>query len=62
MGKLTFSELEFHQLGAAAMQVQGDWDLQRQGDPIGGRFTLVWKRFPVGWRIVHDHTSQHTSP
>jgi len=20
-------------------------------------FSLVWQRFPEGWRIVHDHTS-----
>ena len=24
---------------------------------IGGVFSLVWQRFPEGWRIVHDHTS-----
>jgi ketosteroid isomerase-like protein len=22
-----------------------------------GLFTLIFKRFPEGWRIVHDHTS-----
>ena len=24
---------------------------------VGGVFTLVFRRFPVGWRIIHDHTS-----
>jgi isoaspartyl peptidase/L-asparaginase-like protein (Ntn-hydrolase superfamily)/ketosteroid isomerase-like protein len=61
MGTLAFSDLEFHPLGAAAMQVQGEWNLQRRDDPIGGRFTLVLQRLPVGWRIVHDHTSQRTA-
>jgi len=20
-------------------------------------FSLVWQRFPEGWKIIHDHTS-----
>ena len=24
---------------------------------IGGVFTLVWQKFPDGWKIIHDHTS-----
>jgi ketosteroid isomerase-like protein len=22
-----------------------------------GRFTLVFRKFPDGWKIIHDHTS-----
>lgn len=58
MGKLTFAELEFFSLGQSAMQVLGTWALQRDKDPIRGNFTLVFRHFPEGWRIVHDHTSQ----
>jgi isoaspartyl peptidase/L-asparaginase-like protein (Ntn-hydrolase superfamily)/ketosteroid isomerase-like protein len=57
MGKVTFSELEFLPLGRAATQVLGVWKLERDDDPIGGRFTLVFRRLPDGWKIVHDHTS-----
>lgn len=57
MGKLTFSELEFQPLDTSAMQVLGVWNLQRDL-PIGGRFTLVFRHFPDGWKIVHDHTSK----
>jgi ketosteroid isomerase-like protein len=31
--------------------------LKREKDEPGGVFTLVWQRFPEGWKIVHDHTS-----
>jgi ketosteroid isomerase-like protein len=25
-------------------------------------FTLVWQRFPDGWKIIHDHTSAVGAP
>jgi ketosteroid isomerase-like protein len=58
MGHLDFSELEVHALGKDAAFVLGRWHLQRSSDELGGIFTLVFQRFPEGWRIVHDHTSQ----
>lgn len=58
MGTLDFSELEVRQLGPDAALVLGKWRLQRQVGDIGGIFTLVFQRFPEGWRIVHDHTTQ----
>jgi len=57
MGQLTFSELEFRFLGPDAALVLGKWHLQREKDELGGVFTLVWQRFPDGWKIIHDHTS-----
>jgi uncharacterized protein (TIGR02246 family) len=58
MGHLDFSELEFRFLGSEAALVLGHWHLAREknGD-IGGVFSLVWQKFPEGWRIIHDHTS-----
>ena len=58
MGELNFSDLEFRFLGADAALVLGKWHLKREtaGD-IGGVFTLVWQKFPEGWKIIHDHTS-----
>jgi len=58
MGKLDFSELEVRSLGPNAALVLGRWHLQRQIGDIGGIFTLVLQKFPEGWRIVHDHTTQ----
>lgn len=58
MGQLDFSELEFRFLGPDAALVLGRWHLKREKEEdVGGVFTLVWERFPDGWKIVHDHTS-----
>jgi uncharacterized protein (TIGR02246 family) len=57
MGTLDFSNLEFRFLGPDAVLVLGHWYLKREKDEIGGVFTLVFQRFPEGWRIIHDHTS-----
>ncbi len=57
MGRLDFSELEFRFLGADHALVLGRWHLKRDKDELGGVFSLVWQRFPEGWRIIHDHTS-----
>ena len=61
MGYLDFSELEFRFLGPDAALVLGKWHLKRQEDYVaaetGGVFSLVWGRFPEGWKIIHDHTS-----
>ena len=57
MGELEFSGLEIRQLGSEAALVLGHWRLKRQGDEVGGVFSLVFQRFSEGWRIIHDHTS-----
>ena len=57
MGQLDFSDLEFHFLGNDAALVLGHWHLARGQGDVGGVFSLVWQRFPEGWRIIHDHTS-----
>lgn len=59
MGRLDFSGLEFRFLADDAALVLGRWHLSRpaKGD-AGGVFTLVIERFPEGWKIIHDHTSE----
>ena len=57
MGTLTFSELEITPLGHDAALVLGRWRLDRANGPVGGVFSLVLRKFPEGWRIIHDHTS-----
>jgi uncharacterized protein (TIGR02246 family) len=59
MGRLDFSGLEFRFLGADAALVLGRWRLTRPPtNDAGGVFSLVLQRFPEGWRIIHDHTSE----
>ena len=64
MGQLYFSDLEFHFIGNDGALVLGHWHLTRDKDKgdIGGVFSLVWQRFPEGWRIIHDHTSAVPPP
>jgi uncharacterized protein (TIGR02246 family) len=57
MGALTFSEIEITVLSPDAAAVLGRWRLKRANDEPHGRFTLIFKLLPEGWRIVHDHTS-----
>ena len=57
MGTLTFSNLEITPLSNDSAVALGSWKLNRANDQPHGRFTLIFRRFPEGWRIVHDHTS-----
>jgi beta-aspartyl-peptidase (threonine type) len=58
MGKLEFSGLRVEVLGQEAAFVRGSWKLtMSDGKMPHGLFTLVFRKFPVGWKIVHDHTS-----
>ena len=57
MGTLSFSDTEVTMLSPDAAVVLGRWRLKRANDEPHGRFTLIFKRLPEGWRIVHDHTS-----
>lgn len=62
MGKLDFSELDTRMLGSDAALVLGKWHLTRTSGDVGGIFTLIFQRFPEGWKIVHDHTSVLRNP
>ena len=57
MGMLTFSDLEITVLSKDAAIVLGSWSLAREKDNPHGKFTLIFRRFREGWRIVMDHTS-----
>jgi hypothetical protein len=57
MGETSFTNLEVTPLGAGAALVLGQWQLRREGETIGGNFTLVFRRVDGKWVIIHDHTS-----
>ncbi|NDQ55932.1 MAG: DUF3225 domain-containing protein [Acidipila sp.] len=57
MGTLVFSNVEITELAADAALVLGHWQLERASGPVGGVFSVVLRKFPEGWRIIHDHTS-----
>jgi len=62
MGTLTFSDLEIEPLGPDSALALGRWELKRASDNPHGRFTLIFRKTPEGWRIVHDHTSAAPPP
>lgn len=57
MGKLTFTDLEIEVLGPDSAMARGRWKLVLSKEKPEGLFTLILKKFPDGWKIVHDHTS-----
>lgn len=61
MGTLTFTNLEIHVTCSDAAYVVGQFQLQRDNDKPAGIFSLDFKKFPEGWRIVLDHTTAFPS-
>jgi beta-aspartyl-peptidase (threonine type) len=57
MGQLAFRDLDVQVVGPDSAVVRGRFELTRRKDKPTGLFTLVLRRLPEGWRIVHDHTS-----
>ena len=58
MGTLEFSGLRIEMLGPEAAFVRGKFGLvMSDGKTPHGIFTLVFRKFGDGWKIVHDHTS-----
>jgi ketosteroid isomerase-like protein len=58
MGQLEFSELNIQELAPDAAFVRGAFHLtMSHGETRHGLFTLIFREFPDGWKIVHDHTS-----
>ena len=58
MGKLEFANLRIEVLAPDAAFVRGEFHLtMSDGKTPHGLFTLVCRKFPEGWKIVHDHSS-----
>ena len=58
MGKLQFRDVEIEELGADSAFARGRWELTLSGGKtVGGLFTVIFRKLPEGWKIVHDHTS-----
>jgi ketosteroid isomerase-like protein len=62
MGHLIFSNLEIQQDCPRAALVIGEYHLEREKDHPSGVFTLNFRKFSDGWRIVVDHTTAFASP
>lgn len=58
MGKLTLSDLEITSLGDSAALVLGQWKLDRETEPVGGNYSIIFRKIDGRWLIIHDHTSR----
>lgn len=58
MGQLDYRDVSVEILCADTAFVRGFWHLKQSGgkEPHGV-FTLLLKKLPEGWKIVHDHSS-----
>jgi beta-aspartyl-peptidase (threonine type) len=58
MGKLEFSDLRVEMLAPEAAFVRGEFHLtMSDGETPHGLFTLIFRKFPEGWKIVHDQSA-----
>jgi len=58
MGKLEFANLRIEMLGPEAAFVRGEFHLaMSDGKTPHGLFTLIFRKSPDGWKIVHDHSA-----
>jgi ketosteroid isomerase-like protein len=60
MGTLTFTDLTVKLLGADYASVTGQFHLKRTaagGGDTSGVFSLLFRKTPMGWKIILDHTS-----
>jgi uncharacterized protein (TIGR02246 family) len=62
MGHLSFSNLEIKVLSADAAYATGEYHLQREKDRLSGVYTVIVRKLPEGWRVVHDHTTAYPAP
>jgi uncharacterized protein (TIGR02246 family) len=60
MGTLSFSNVVVRMLAPELALVTGEFHLERTaagGGNAAGRYTLILRKTPAGWKIIHDHTS-----
>jgi beta-aspartyl-peptidase (threonine type) len=58
MGQLEFANERVEMLGPDTAFVRGEFHLTMpDGKTPHGLFTLIFRKFPDGWKIVHDHSA-----
>ncbi len=58
MGQLEFANLRIETLGPESAFVRGEFHLtMSDGKTPHGLFTLIFRKFPDGWKIIHDHSA-----
>src|SRR5262245_11821136 len=58
MGTLDFPQFDLVELGPESAMVRGRWRLKtKDGTESTGMTSVIFRKLPAGWRIVHDHSS-----
>ena len=57
MGQLDFTDIEIRVIAKNYAYVLGRWHVSLKNTVKEGLFTLIFKKFDVGWRIIVDHSS-----
>lgn len=63
MGQLALPSMEISILGTDTALVWGTYTVTTHaGATRGGLYTLIVRKLPEGWRVVHDRTSSEPQP
>lgn len=57
MGQLDFTDIEINVIDPNNACVLGRWTVTTADTTKQGLFTLLFRNFDEGWRIIHDHSS-----
>ena len=58
MGRLEFANLRIEMMGSKSAFVRGEFHLtMSDGKTPHGLFTLIFRKFADGWKIVHDQSA-----
>lgn len=62
MGVLTFTDLKISVLSDSEATATGKWKVVKSQDTLSGGFTLSFRKFDHGWKIIKDVTTSDTIP
>ena len=57
MGRLEYEDVTAEVLASDAVLLRGKWSVVSDAGTRTGLFTMLARKFPEGWKIVHDHTT-----
>lgn len=55
MGRLDYDDVTADALANDAVLLRGKWTVVSDAGTRTGLFTMLARKFPEGWKIVHDH-------
>ena len=56
-GRLDFTDIKIKVLSSETAYVIGRWAVIHPDTTKTGLFTLIFRKFSGGWKIIHDHSS-----